>query len=423
MLYTITPSEMMRVERRMLEGSGTPALTLMERAAAHLADAALPYLRGGGRLLLLCGFGHNGGDGIAAARMLMGRLPAMQTTVWRLAGAPSPQTAAQWERLKAYAGRMTVVTPEEAVPGAPAGTACVIDALFGTGLNRPLGGIVLAMVKSINASGLPVVAADIPSGLNGNTGYPPEGGGGDSVIRADVTVTFHRPKIGLFLGDGLDFCGRVAVGDIGIGPAWDDAPGMALLGPGDSLLPPRRHNTNKGTYGRVLVLAGSWGMAGAAALSATAALRTGAGLVTVACPEGVVSTVQALCPCATCLPLPETDTSAAWERLQKALGKADALVAGCGLGQETFAAELIKRLIPWLCEHPLPTVLDADALNLLASWSRVRADADDAPDVPIPQRQPGAVHLPDWVTLTPHPGEAARLLGWPVERVTADQPS
>lgn len=408
MLYTVTPSEMRRVERRVMDKTGTPSQTLMERAAAHVADAALPYLRGGGTLLVACGTGNNGGDGLAATRLLLSRLPALRATVWRLAGEPTAETAAQWEKLKPFAGRVTTVKPGEPL-AAPAGAALAIDALFGTGLNRPLTGAARAMVQAVNASGLPVVAVDIPSGLSGETGFAPEAEEESPVVRADVTVTFHRHKPGLFLGDGPDYCGRVAVADIGIPSAWDDAGGMALLAPGDALLTPRRHNTHKGTYGRVLALAGSRGMAGAAAVCATAALRAGAGLVTVACPDTVVPTVQALCPCATCLPLPETDVDAAWARLTEVLEKADALIAGCGLGREALAAGLMKRLIPWLYEHRLPAVLDADALNLMAARG-----AEGLPD---------GKPLPEDVILTPHPGEAARLLRRPVSQITADAPA
>jgi len=410
MLRTILPDEMKRVERHFMEATGTPSLELMERAASHVADAALPYLRGGGGLLAACGAGNNGGDGLAAARLLMDRLPELSVTVWKLAGKPSVDTAVQREKLSAYAERVRTVDLTDDAPEVPAGTACVIDAMFGTGLNRPLEGAARAAAEHINASGAPVAAVDIPSGLNGVTGYPPGGDGDAAVVRAAATVTFHRPKAGLYLGDGPDVCGRVTVADIGIDPAWDDAPGMAVLETGDRLLPPRKRNTHKGTYGRLLVLAGSAGMAGAAGICATAALRAGAGLVTVACPREIVPAVQALCPCATCLPLPERDVEAAWQTLQPALIRADALVAGCGMGREALAVGLAERLLPSLCEHGLPAVLDADALNLLSKREDFRIGE-------------GGLRFPDYVILTPHLGEAARLLHMPVDLVNRDQPA
>ncbi len=401
MLYTILPSDMKRIENRVMEKTGVSALTLMERAAEAVADIAAPYLRDGGKLLALCGTGNNGGDAIAAARILLGRYSKLEAVVWQLPGETSAETAAQWEKLALFGRRVSRLTLGEAAPALPVGIACIVDGLFGTGLNRPLQGIALEIAERVNAGHVPVVAVDIPSGLNGATGNPPDGGTLSGVIRATETVTFHRPKPGLFLGDGPDYCGRVTVAEIGIGPEWDDAQGFAVLTKGDLLLPPRKRNTHKGDYGRVLLLVGSFDMAGAAALSAMAALRTGAGLVTVACPTTVVPTVQALCPCATCLPLPETDVETAWALLQPALERTDALAAGCGLGREALAAGLIKQLVPWLEKHILPAVLDADALNLIAEQKRTP-------------------HFEGRVVMTPHPGEAARLLHKTVSGILSD---
>ncbi|MDD3213795.1 MAG: NAD(P)H-hydrate dehydratase [Eubacteriales bacterium] len=413
MLYTILPDEMKRVENRMMAATGTSGMALMERAAEQVADASMLYLSGDGGLLAVCGAGNNGGDGLAAARILMTRLPRLRTTVWQLPGTLSAECAAQKERLSPFEDRLSVVPLDNGVPELPVGTACVIDAMFGTGLNRPLDGAALAAVERLNACNVPVVAVDIPSGLNGATGYPPEGG--KAVVCADITVTFHRLKPGLLLGEGSDVCGRVSVADIGIGPEWDDAAGMAVLTKGDRLLPARTRNTHKGDYGRVLALVGSLGMAGAAGICATAALRAGAGLATVACPKEIVNTVQVLCPCATCLPLPEQDVDTAWQTLLPALERADALVAGCGLGREALAVGLMKRLFPWLCEHRLPTVLDADALNLLAERKGDFSDGETSPAAG------GKLCFPDCVVLTPHLGEAARLLDWPTSRVKTSQ--
>lgn len=404
MLYTILPDEMKRVERRMMEETHTPSLTLMEHAAAHVADAAKPYLQGG-KLLAVCGTGNNGGDGLAAARILLTRLPQLEATIWLLPGALSPEAEEQRRKLAVFGRRIQVEVLQSGVPALPPDTACVLDAMFGTGLNRPLAGLAREAVQSLNASGLPVIAVDIPSGLSGVTGNAPvsgEASGDAAIVNAVVTVTFHRPKPGLFMGEGLAACGRVIVGDIGIAPEWDDANGLALLTKGDRLLPLRGRNTHKGDYGRVLALVGSFGMAGAAAICATAAMRSGAGLVTVACPESIVNVVQMLCPCATCLPLPPSDAEAAWQTLLPALSRADALVAGCGLGQSAYAKALVEKLIGWLQHNPLSAVLDADALNLRAA---------------MPAQTPLGVQT----VITPHVGEAARLLQQPAKQVMADQ--
>jgi len=408
MLYTILPEEMKRVERRMMDATGTASLTLMERAAAHVATVATPYLEPGGRLLLLCGLGNNAGDGLAASRLVMRRMPRLKTIIWKLPGTPGGEAAAQWEQLSAYRNRTTVVELDGGAPEVPADVTCVMDALFGIGLNRALEGAAKLAVERLNAANVPTIAVDIPSGLDGRTGYPVGWNQGGVAVRAAETVTFHRPKAGLFLGEGLDCCGKVTVCDIGIAAEWDDAAGMAVCNRGDRLLPARRRNTHKGSYGRVLVLGGSVGMAGAAALCATAALRAGAGLVTVACPSAILPVVQTLCPCATCLPLPEQDPQAAWEILSAAMTRADALVAGCGLGRSELAAALMAKLISALCRGELPAVLDADALNEMADSAQSAS-------------QSGALRLPDCVTLTPHVGEAARLLNQPVSQVETEQ--
>ena len=428
MLYTILPEEMKRVERRVMDATGTPSLILMERAATHVADAALPFLRNGGKLLVLCGTGNNGGDGLAAMRLLLQRMVSLHAVVWKLGGVQTEETVTQWARLSPYMTRITVLPLENDVPDIPEDITCAIDALFGTGLNRPLTGAARSAVEKINASGVPVIAVDIPSGLSGNTGYAIGEEQNGLAVHAEVTVTFHRPKTGLFLGDGLDCCGRIIVGEIGIPARWDDAVGMAVLNRDDRLLPTRKRNTHKGMYGRVLVLAGSYGMAGAAGICAMAALRTGAGLVTVACPRQVVPTVQAICPCATCLPLPEEDVTAAWALLAPALERADALVAGCGMGMGELAAGLLSRLIPWLLSHSLPAVLDADALNLLAETEgkfAAESSGENPQGIREPKTEPTAspcLHLPDTVVLTPHVGEAARLLSQKPADIQRNQP-
>jgi len=464
MLYTILPEEMKRVESRMMDATGTPSLTLMEHAATHVAEAAAPYLRGGGKLLVACGAGNNGADGLAAARLLMARMPALKTVIWKLSGVPTRETVSQWERLAPFKGRLTVLSLESVVPDMPADVTCAIDALFGTGLNRPLEGAAKLCVEKLNASGVSVVAVDIPSGLSGATGYPVADEKGALAVRADVTVTFHRPKIGLLLGEGLDCCGRVVVGEIGVPAEFDDAAGMAVLNKGDRLLPVRKRNTHKGDYGRILALVGSFGMAGAADICATAALRTGAGLVTIACPREIVPTVQTLCPYAICLPLPENDVDAAWQLLLPMLERVDALVAGCGIGQGTLATGLMSKVIPWLCTHELPAVLDADALNLLVKMQLFPFDGH-APEFTLESKnnhlptstvnldvihndmigenkmlrdgnsegsshftgtvdlQGNTLRFPDCVVITPHLGEAARLLGVPTSQLETEQPA
>lgn len=401
MLYTISPQDMKRIEREYMAQTGVSALALLERAAASVADAAAPYLWHGAKLLVLAGTGNNGGDGLTAARLLLTRFDTLRCVIFQLAGPLTPEAAEQTEKLAPFSDRMHIVLVDEEVPSIPADCACAIDALFGTGLTRALSGAARDIVENLNQSGLPVIAVDIPSGLDGNTGYPPEGG---IAVRAAATVTFHRPKDGLYLGDGPDLCGTVIVGDIGIPVDFGEIKGFAVMEREDVRRPARRRNSHKGDYGRVLAVTGSFGMAGAAGISALAALRAGAGMVTVACPERIVPIVQALAPCATCLPL---NMDRPWPDLEPALVKADALILGCGLGRSPAVSRLVERLIQTLCAHGLPAVLDADALNCLA------ASQDDF--------SAQALRLPDQAVLTPHLGEAARLLRRPIEQVERGQ--
>ncbi len=401
MLHTLSPAEMKHIETRFMAETKTDSLTLMERAATHVADAAMPFLWHGAKLLVLCGNGNNGGDGLAAARILLSRFETLQCVIYQLAGKQSPETAEQEERLAAYADRIDRVLVDQQVPLIPSDCACIIDALFGTGLSRPLSGAALALVEEVNQQTIPVIAVDIPSGLDGATGYAPEGG---AVVQADVTITFHRIKQGLILGDGPDACGEITIGDLGIPLAYGNVSGFAVMETGDVKRPSRRKNTHKGSYGRLLTVTGSAAMPGAAGISALAALRTGAGMVTVACPKEIVQTVITIAPFATALPLSEENT---WSALEPALEKASALVVGCGLGQSHAVFRLVERLIQYLSTRELPSVLDADALNVLAQYQ----------DTFIAQ----SLRFPAHSVLTPHLGEAARLLRWPVDKVKHEQ--
>lgn len=393
MRKTIAPAEMKRVETYVMEHTAITGDQLMQRAAAHVADTAERLIRRqkAAGVLCICGCGNNGGDGMAAMRMLAQRMPALHGECWLLPGRLTPDAVRELERLAQTDVR--IVRLKDRLPKIADDCGCIIDAMFGTGLCRPLEGLAGECCRLIHASACPTVAVDIPSGLSGLTGEVL-----GEAVAADVTVTFHRPKPGLYLQKGLDYAGRIEVADIGLPAELDDADGFELLETQDlsRLLPQRKRVSHKGNYGRVLLWAGSRGMAGAAAIAATAALRTGAGLVTVACPECVVDIVQVLAPCATCLPLPE-NVEEAWALLEAAIRRCDALGAGCGLGKSEWAAQLMERL----AKLEVPMVLDADALNLLAERKL-------------------SVH---GAFLTPHPAEAARLLGCSVEEVLRDAPA
>lgn len=376
MQRTITPDEMKKLEQAYMRDNAVPGALLMEHAAQGLC-AALERHIPGGRALFLCGPGNNGGDGYAAARLWQAR--GGSSLVMELA-VPNTGDAGMNRRLARQAG----------VPIGPAALPLpmcdmVVDALFGTGLSRPVEGVAAELINSANASGIPTLAVDIPSGLHGETGRVM-----GTAIAAVETVTFHRIKPGLVLRQGPAHAGRVTVAPILI-PRDDGLPqGLWGMEMGDvpHYILPRRADCHKGSFGRVVILAGSEGMAGAAAFAAASAVKAGAGLTTVLCCASVLPIVQVLAPGATCQLAETADIPAL-------LAAADAAVVGCGLGQREEARPLLEHFRHAAC----PVVWDADALNLLAG---------------------GNTALPANAVITPHPGEAARLLGWSVHQVTEE---
>lgn len=410
MLQTIAPKEMKRVEQRAMVETGVTGAVLMERAAGHIARAVERQLqKRPGRVLCICGTGNNGGDGMAALRLLCAQNKQLSATLWLMEGEWSPEAQQQKERLEAETPQVQICqwtqkTESQVLPPFPGDTSCLVDALFGTGLCREVTGLAALLCQKMQAAesqGIPVIAVDIPSGLHGETGMPL-----GVAVHASETITFHRPKTGLFLGEGPDHAGSIAVASIGIPEEWDDAAGFWVLEEGDipRLFPPRPKVCHKGSFGRVLVVAGSLPMAGAAAICALAALRTGAGLVTVACPEEIVTVVQTLCPCATCVALPR-DPEEACKLLAKAADKADALAIGPGLGTDAYAQKVVGSLVAFLRHSRTPAVLDADGLTLLGAMEEN-------------QEKLASCHV-----LTPHPAEAGRLLGISTAQVLADAPS
>ena len=404
MLYTISPADMKRIEAAAMAERLVSGEALMERAAAHVAAAVARCLsEKPGRVLAVCGPGNNGGDGLAAVRLLFEQGVINRASVLLMEGDLSADNRRELKRLAERHSDISMEQTPEAVSdwGFPPDTACIVDALFGTGLTREIEGETKALclrMTEAQARGIPVIAVDIPSGLNGETGQVM-----GAAVRATETVSFHRPKNGLYLGLGPNYTGTVVVGDIGIPAAWDGAKGYSIAEVSDMprFFPPRLPVTHKGSYGRVLVIAGSLGMAGAAALNATAALRTGAGLVTIACPDRIVDALQQLCPCATCVPLPE-DAGEAWAALAPALALADAVSMGCGMGTGGWASALVRQTACWIAKEGKPAVIDADALNILAR-----------------EETPQAFFTPAQI-FTPHPAEAARLLKRSISAIISD---
>ena len=381
MKAVLSCAEMRAADAYTIKQCGVPSQTLMERAGRAIAEEAESLLnaRGGRRVLAVCGGGNNGGDGWCAARILS--LRGFETAVWPLAEPASPDCAAQ---RALYRG--------EVVGGIPPETDLIIDAIFGTGFRGAPAGVYADAVARINGSGAAVVAADIPSGLNGENGLC------DLAVRADVTVAVGEIKRGHLLNDGPDYCGRLVRRDIGIElPA---PPAASLLEASDvaPLFPPRRRNTHKGSFGEAAILAGSRAYSGAPLLSASAALRCGCGYTRLAVPDALFPPLVGRLPEAILTALPSRDGAlCAEEGALRALCSAGGIAVGMGCGVSRGVYECVRFL---LREYEGTLILDADALNSLAAFG---TDALRGHRCRL--------------LLTPHPKEFSRLCGEPVARV------
>ncbi|MFL6198090.1 MAG: NAD(P)H-hydrate dehydratase [Thermoanaerobaculia bacterium] len=401
----ILSAEAMReVDRCAIEELGIPSLVLMENAAIGVADAIGEVYEEAESAAIFCGPGNNGGDGLAIARHLAVR--GYDVQVFLVAGARGMRGDAEVQlgicrrqglAIQEVADEDGVVEALEEAREAD----LIVDALFGTGLSKPLEGMLADLVQGLNDLPLPRVAVDLPSGLNGSKAEPlgPH-------VEADLTVTFAAPKIAHVFPPASDSVGELVVTDLGIPPELveeaeeEGGPLHLLVGEELSgLLPERKPGTHKGDYGHVLILAGSPGKAGAAILAARAAVRSGAGLVTAAVPASILDVVDLGSIESMTLPLPDLSL----ERVLEAAEGKSVLAMGPGLGQEKETAEAVRRIA---LEVPLPLVLDADGINAFAP------PAGTAPELAGRSAE---------TVLTPHPGELGRLLGIPTSEVQADR--
>ena len=376
------PARVRSMDERAI-AAGTGALTLMERAGAALARAAIAEAGRsyGLRVALLCGKGNNGGDGLVAARRLADRGAA--PAVWLTAAQEdlSPDAAAQLRRYRASGGRVAGSAAE-----ALAGADLAVDCLLGTGAGGAPRGAVAQAIRALASAGVPVLACDVPSGVDAATGAVP-----GEAVRAVATLVVGAHKLGLHLWPARAHCGRLRFADIGIG-SDGAAPDAMALDDADvaALLAPPAADAEKRTRGVVLLVAGSPGMAGAAVLAARGALAAGAGLVTVAAAPEVLGVVSAAVPEALTLELPGDPHDAAKVVAERA-ADSDAVVLGPGRGLAPEAVELARRVVRD-CDRPL--VLDADGLNAF------RHDGAAL-----------AAHAAPLLVLTPHRRELRRLTG------------
>jgi hydroxyethylthiazole kinase-like uncharacterized protein yjeF len=406
-----TAVEMRTVDRRAITELGISGPVLMENAGQGAAREILAWAKQEGvavrglPVTVVCGTGNNGGDGFVVARVLARRGARVIVFLIGRAAAVKGDAARMLTAL-----RGARVRPDEIVEAADltrldrtlARSRLAVDALLGTGLHGPATGLVAQAIERLNASGLPVVALDLPSGLSSDTGTA-----AGPVVRAALTTTFAGLKRGLLEEAGRRVAGNIRVVPIGIPPdevARDVT--LFLVEPSDVQreLPRRRRAAHKGDFGHLLIVAGSVGKTGAAALAARAAMRAGAGLVTVAVPRSQQPVVAALGMEPMTEPLEETSAQTvgfkALDRIAELAAARDAVALGPGLGLDGETRALVRELVRDLSR---PMVIDADALSALVGHLDLLQTA----------RGPRC--------LTPHPGEMARMLGTTVAEVQADR--
>ena len=405
----LTVAQMRQAEQECAK-SGISTSVLMENAGKAVAEEVRRILGviKQKQILLLIGPGNNGGDGLVAARHLHDWGARISLCIF---GHRAP------DDINLGLIRERNITCIDAVESKNLGwldnylssATAVIDAIFGTGKSRPLSDAFAQAVDKVKQAkehlpGLRIIALDIPSGLNADTGAVTP-----SCLHADNTITLGFPKPGLYQFPGAERAGKISVVDIGIPASLVDSGSNELLTDNwaRAILPKRPLSANKGTFGRVLVVAGSTNYVGAAYLACSGAMRVGAGRVTLAIASSLQPILASKLTEVTYLPLPETSpgniSDEAANLIHQELKHYDVLLIGCGLGQAPPAIRFVKSILLGRKKVLLPLVLDADALNTLAKvrnwWQK----------------------LPDNAILTPHPGEMARLMGVSVEEVLSDR--
>ncbi|HWT77953.1 MAG TPA: NAD(P)H-hydrate dehydratase [Candidatus Methylomirabilis sp.] len=404
MIKVVTAKEMQQLDRRASEEYGIPSLMLMENAGSETVREMLAAFPGmlRFRVVILCGRGNNGGDGFVVARHLLNRGAQVETFLLARREEVRGDARINLEILGKMGAAPKEIRESSDLAGLSdriASADLVVDALLGTGTHGGAGGILAEAIELVNRAGRRVVAVDIPSGLIAD-----ESEVSGPAVQAALTVTFALPKRCLLLYPAARYAGTVRIVPIGIPLSLCQDPEL-LLGVLErqdvvSAFPKRDPAAHKGTFGHVLVIAGSVGKTGAAALASLAALRVGAGLVTLAIPQSLNDAMEAKLTEVMTEPVAETEARSIGQEaldrlLQLAVGK-DAVALGPGLGTHPSTQKLVHELLSSL---KTPIVLDADGINALAG----RADILTRAAAPV--------------ILTPHPGELSRLLDVPRDEV------
>jgi len=383
-----TAAQVRELDRIAIEEQGIPGILLMRRAAHATLAALLERWPQPDAITVFCGSGNNGGDGYVLAALAQARrIPVSVVQVAALS------------KLRGDARRAYEFAVSEGVPmtaysegSEPLRNGVIVDALLGTGLHGDVSAPFASAIRLINDSGLPVIAVDVPSGLCADSGRVL-----GSAVEADMTVTFIGRKRGLYTARGPAHTGQIVFDDLSVPDfVYENVRVGARLLDWYSLaatMPERPRDAHKGMSGHVMIIGGDLGFGGAAIMAAEAALRTGAGLVSVATRPQHVAALNVRCPEAMAVVV------VSGQELEPLLARPTVLVVGPGLGLTPWSEQMLQKALA----VDVPKVLDADALNLMAQ-GRLQADVDLTKSV-----------------LTPHPGEAARLLGWATADVQSDR--
>jgi len=400
-----TAAEMRDIDRATTERFGVPSLTLMENAGSAIARFILENYPAANRVAVICGKGNNGGDGFVVARKLHRAGRVVEVLLLASSTELRGDALVMFERLPLRPLEITRAQELHAESSRSVGNCdLIVDAILGTGFQPPVRGLYADAIAMMNRSGKPVVAVDIPSGAASDVMTPQSG---DGIARADAIVTFTAPRPAHVFGQLTRR--PVIVAPIGSPPeAIVSSLNLEVATPRDfaSLLAPRPRDSNKGMYGHALIVGGSFGKSGAAAMAGMAALRAGAGLSTVATPTRVLSSVAAFAAELMTEPLPETNVgsiavaAADSDRFLNLSKPMTVIAIGPGIGRHPETVEFVHEAVH---QTKVPLVIDADGLNAFEGHAQLLDG----------RRRP--------LVLTPHPGEMSRLTGMPIKAIQADR--
>ncbi|MCR4437152.1 MAG: NAD(P)H-hydrate dehydratase [Clostridiales bacterium] len=403
-MKVVTPEQMNEIDRRTIQEAGIPGIVLMENAALSVTGEIIKELGPvpGKKIAVFAGKGNNGGDAFAVARHLYNRGAEVRVFLLGRKEAVAGDARVNLDILERLGQEVVELLEKEQMDRVffeIAAAHLLVDGIFGTGLRGEVTGLAREIIEAINRSGKPVISVDIPSGVSGETGKIL-----GACVKAKKTVTFSLPKAGLVVHPGCEYAGELVVSDISIPSKVVDSLGIKTNLTEEKyvsgLIPSRRSESNKGDYGRVLLITGSVGMTGAGCLCAGAALRAGAGLVYIGVPSALAPIYETSIMEAVTIPLEDNGSGylsrRSIDRVLDALKRSTAVAVGPGLSVSDEIFEIIARVVE---EAESPVILDADALNAVSR------------DVPVLKK------LKCGGVVTPHPGEMARLTGKTVKDI------